>query len=384
MNIFVLGLTKTGKTTIAGRVAKKLSYELVSGSTWVKSRYVPPPGVVVGSPDYLRDITNYSCSQLASNPNVCVDYIHAHHCVEEGFLVIEGLRNPRDFTLLFRPDEDLLILLNYPNNPIVPSDFERHGVRVIRDTVEWMTSTGILDPSRVLKINLGGLHGDVDPPANDRYETPMPIACRNLDEAIENVLGWVGKASPMPRKSSTHREYVCPNNVWVDNRVLQDMDPEAKGWTKGRIFAVNSYKGHSLTFEVLLGTGAVFSYVPAHMIRWMEPGSEESVDLLEEKDLTYALCPEGRISVDSYNLLTGEKAKAFFVRQNRWVQALYLFTVDWVDDNLLLHAMALENGQVALLPSHKVLFGKATELPRYRKLHQEWRTSTTDFNGWVT
>lgn len=377
MNIFVLGMTKTGKTTVADRIAQKMGYERVSGSTWVKNRYVVPPGMVVGSPEYLQGITAYSCEALASNPDACVDFIRANHNVSEGFLVIEGLRNPRDFTLLFRPNEDLLILLNYPDNPVVPSEFERHGVRAIRDIAEWMVTTGMLNPDRVLKINLGGLHGDRLPLANERYETPMPIACRNLDEAMEACLAWVTKSSPMEKVSKVHREFTSTGWVWVDNRVLYDLDPTVTGWTRGRIFAVNSYKGHALTFEVLLEGGAVYSYVPAHMLRWINPSKnhQDSVKL-EEKDLTYALCPGDRIVVNAYGLLTGEKCKAFFVRENLWLEALYLFTVDWVDDNLLLHALALENGRVALLPSHKVLFGDSTELPKYKKLHAEWTNST--------
>lgn len=377
MSIFVLGMTKTGKTTLAYQLPKYTGYARAGGSAWVKARYAPPPGVEMGSPEYLQGITAYSCEALRANPNACVDYIRAHHDVDEGYLIIEGLRNPRDFTLLFRPERDRVILLNYPENPIVPTDFERHGVRAIRDTLEWMVTTGMMDPARILKINLGGLHGTTNPAANDRYENPMPISCRNLDEAMEASIAWVQKTNPFhplePRK--VHATFTSPFQVWVDNRVLHDMDPTVTGWTPGRAYVVNSYKGHALTFEVLLNNGAVFSYVPAHMLRWVSP--ETATHAFEAKDLTYALCPSDTIVVNAYDLLVGEKCKAYFVRPGVWENALYLFTVDWVDDNLLLHAVALDNGQVALLPSHKVIFGNGTELPKYKKLHVEWTESTT-------
>lgn len=374
-------MTKTGKTTVSDRLVKTTGYERVSGSTWVKARYAPPPGVEMGSQEYLRGITAYSCEALKANPNACVDYIRAHHDVDGGCLILEGLRNPRDFTLLFRPEHDRVILLNYPENPIVPTDFERHGVRAIRDTLEWMVTTGMLDPARILKINLGGLHGTTNPAANERYETPMPIACRNLDEAMDASVAWVAKTNPGTPPSQVLAKVhapIYPFPVWVDNRVLHDMDPTVTGWTRGRAYAVNSYKGHAPTFEVLLENGAVFSYVPAHMLwwKWLNPGDSRP-EKYEAKDLTYALCPDGTITVNAYDLLVGEKCKAYFVRPGVCENALYLFTVDWVDDNLLLHAVALDNGQVALLPSHKVLFGKGTELPKYKKLHQEWTKSTT-------
>lgn len=54
------------------------------------------------------------------------------------------------------------------------------------------------------------------------------------------------------------------------------------------------------------------------------------------------------------------------------LHANLIASVDWYDGNDLLHFVALMNGQFALLPSHKLMFG-ICELPDYKKLRAEWR-----------
>ena len=52
----------------------------------------------------------------------------------------------------------------------------------------------------------------------------------------------------------------------------------------------------------------------------------------------------------------------------------YIASIDWYCGNDLLHFIALANGQFALLPSHKIMFGDGDEpLPDYEKLRAEWR-----------
>src|SRR6202030_1289981 len=59
-------------------------------------------------------------------------------------LIIEGCRNPSDFTQLFDPMHDIVIFLNRDNNPHQTTLFET-GILVINSYVNWLANTQLLD-----------------------------------------------------------------------------------------------------------------------------------------------------------------------------------------------------------------------------------------------
>jgi hypothetical protein len=139
----------------------------------------------------------------------------------------------------------------------------------------------------------------------------------------------------------------------------------------GAIFSVSSYPGHALTFQALLDGGGVFSYLPLSALvdpRRYDPKAEN----LTLDELLYHDCKDEEIVVHRFPMLR-RPARVFFRTRGRWMGARYLFTVDWWRGNDLLHALKLENGQLAALPSHKILFGKEGPLPEYKKLRQTYR-----------
>jgi hypothetical protein len=206
------------------------------------------------------------------------------------------------------------------------------------------------------------------------YETPMPIACKNLDEAMEFAVRWAQPKVWVRPRLPEHRVHVSIPRMMarVEDRVLFDDNPEVTGWTPCRILAVSSYPGHSLTFQILLDNGSLFSYVPPHRLRF-DTSNEEIQTRLDLKDLVYFDCPDDVVEVIELDSLPAH-CRAYFVNRDLWMDATHLFTIDWPLGNHLLHAVGLENGQLALLPSHKVLFGsKVTDtLPPYKKLHATW------------
>jgi hypothetical protein len=142
-------------------------------------------------------------------------------------------------------------------------------------------------------------------------------------------------------------------------------------WVNGKIFSVSSYKGHALTFQVLLSNGAVFSYLPLHAVvqrrKWKPEGEHFALE-----ELLYHDCKSNHVCAHRFPALAGT-VQAYFKLSQKWCSGRYLFTVDWYRGNEQLHLIALDNGQFCALPSHKVLFGRvAQKLPPYQKLRQIW------------
>jgi hypothetical protein len=138
----------------------------------------------------------------------------------------------------------------------------------------------------------------------------------------------------------------------------------------GKIFALSSYKGHALTFQVLLASGALFSYLPIHaLVVGERSGVELSLD-----ELLYHDCRDSLIAVHRFPALAGV-VQVHFKKRDLWLSGSYHLSVDWYRGNDLLHLVQLENGQLCALPSHKILFGTGPEgrgFPGYKKMRQTW------------
>lgn len=167
----------------------------------------------------------------------------------------------------------------------------------------------------------------------------------------------------------------------VLSEFLYDMDPTFQGKTEPcTVFAVSSYKGHYPTFKILLKNGSLFDYIPAHALL---VGTTTPVHSLTLGDLCYfKACPDMNITVNVHATLAGPFCKrvCWMPRTAGWVNITqYICTIDWFQDNHNAHLVVLENGQVAFVPNHKVLFlTKPTEdkvlvFQPYKKLHQEWK-----------
>ena len=164
---------------------------------------------------------------------------------------------------------------------------------------------------------------------------------------------------------------IVPFRVYVKRDYLFDRDSSYQGqFDEATVFALSSYPGDALTFQILLKNGCLFSYIPIQALqqhdRLIDP-------LFSEEDLVFRNSPSAAIAVTQYPFLEGE-ILGFFRRSNLWASGRYIVTIDWYEDNEQFHLVALENGQYALLPNHKIKF-KTTErsFPAYKKLHQTWR-----------
>ena len=158
-------------------------------------------------------------------------------------------------------------------------------------------------------------------------------------------------------------------NVFVQRKFMFSMDENIKGVMKAEIFSVSSYENEALTFQMILEDGAMFSYVPIHLISHQKKVKNP----LKMDDLIYHNCPSMDFVLHSYDFLQNSSPICYFKNANRWLKGEYLFTLEWYDDNLNAHLIKLENGQFAFLPSHKINFKGEKKLEKYHKIRETWR-----------
>ena len=158
---------------------------------------------------------------------------------------------------------------------------------------------------------------------------------------------------------------IPPLKVWIESKHLGLQE----GYEHGYAFAIQSYKGRALQFHVLLESGAHFRHIPLH---WLLhdlnprlPGTHQ-LHLLQLWD-----CFSYRPVVTVFDLLKGYQCDCI-LKDEDVQQGTYWFTVDWLpdsesesgfllqpDQNKCAHVIMLDNGQVAALPTNRIVFKDA-------------------------
>lgn len=158
---------------------------------------------------------------------------------------------------------------------------------------------------------------------------------------------------------------IPPLKVWIEGRRLGLKE----GYEHGYAFAIQSYKGRALQFHVLLESGAHYRHVPLHwLLHDLNPRLPDihQLHLLQLWD-----CFSYRPLVTVFDLLKGYQCDCILKNEDV-IQGEYWFTVDWLPDNesesgFLLqpdqnkcaHVIMLDNGQVAALPTNRIVFKDA-------------------------
>lgn len=363
MRIFVLGRSHTGKSPFARRVAEALGIRHAGASAWVRERYPEPrPADAATAAERARfvdAITAFATAELRRDPNVSVAALRQRVLAGEA-CVIEGMRNPYDFTCMFDPRTDHAVFLEYTQAQ-PPTVFER-GLDVIAQYLAWLEEAALLDAGRVHTYRFSA-YGELGVPAPD-----------TLEHAILDFVARAPRVEPIaaPATARVHVQ-IPPIRISVRAEYLYNMDPARIGELRAcTAFTVSSYVGNAPTFQILLADGAVFSYVPPNAL----VNAPVTAPALELADLVYHDCKSVDIAVQAFDALRGP-VLAYFKRRDLWLTATYLFTIDWYTGNEMLHCLALANGQYALLPSHKVKFGDHPPgFEPYKKIKREWVTGT--------
>lgn len=155
MKIFIVGLPKSGRTTVAKALAEGLEYfNYVNSATWKMEKFRDQkPGE--HNQQYKEDYKKFLVTILVSNPNIVSDNINnlIDNCHKPENFVIDGIHSPKDFANLFDYNEDLVVFLNRTDNEFEYEDYENIGISVMRDYCFWLSSVSLLPKDRWLEFN---------------------------------------------------------------------------------------------------------------------------------------------------------------------------------------------------------------------------------------
>jgi hypothetical protein len=375
MNVFVLGPSRSGKTPMARHLAAATGLRHVKAGAWVRERFARP-APADDAPDaeraaFVAAITRFAIDELRADPWVSIDHLAAAGLDVPS--VIEGIRNPMDFVHAFDPRHDVVIWLDAANIAITPTAFER-GLDVIDAYLAWLAANGLSDAGNVWRCKFSAF----------RRTDPGAVLGDTLDDAIEDAikqctlrLGPSALAQGERAKATAVRVHaeIPPMPLHVCAEYLYGMDPARVGeLVPCTPFTISSYPGEAPTFQIRIADGAIFSYVPpSALIDPTQPSFGRGPEL-DLTDLAYHNCVDEQICVHAHSALRGS-VLAYFKHKDAWLPGTYRFSVEWWTGNQVLHAILLEQGQLALLPHHKLKFGAghAPGFAPYRKLRRTWR-----------
>jgi hypothetical protein len=154
-NLFVLGHSRAGKTSVAEKIAAELGWARVSASDWARAGYAAAALPDADPSTFVARITAWSMARLREDPDVCVTYVRSRHRLEDGGFVIEGIRNPRDFIHLSDPRHDAAVILHNGAVAGAATPFET-GISVIASYLRWVHEAGWTDEERVFDCTFPG------------------------------------------------------------------------------------------------------------------------------------------------------------------------------------------------------------------------------------
>ena len=161
-------------------------------------------------------------------------------------------------------------------------------------------------------------------------------------------------------------------DTFVKKEYLYNLETGHGEFVKGTIIFINSYPGHQPTFDLLLEDGSVFCYLPVMALSSCETNMckedplpclktclSENFIMFENKELENKICQ-------------------VFDEAKKWYSfGSLIVTLEWPNENQLLHLVVLDSGQYAIIENSKILFTdkkvKVTQLPNVKKLRQEWK-----------
>lgn len=155
MKIFIVGLPRSGRTTVAKALVEAHSYQYIDAMSWVRSTFRE---INKGEHphQYEDEYQQYLTKRMNVNPWFVTDHIYEMMKVEgdeETIFVVDGIASPRDFTTLFDYRQDVVVFLNRTDSDHEFRDHESIGISTIRDYCFWMTAAGLIDKKRWLEYN---------------------------------------------------------------------------------------------------------------------------------------------------------------------------------------------------------------------------------------
>lgn len=147
MKIFIIGISKTGKSTLSIYLSNKYNLEHIQSSLSIRNSFEYKESDFNNKQDFINAITQYSIELNQKVPNFISTYIKNNYDLTKN-IIIEGIRNPNNFFDLFNINEDKVIFLDYLNNEVKQTKFE-NGINIIKDYLNWNLELNIIQKNRI-------------------------------------------------------------------------------------------------------------------------------------------------------------------------------------------------------------------------------------------
>ena len=186
MNIFILGLPKSGKTTVATAIAKLNGWEYIDPTSWFKDSFrSKKPNEKEGL--YEDEFHQYVIEEMKNAPNKMIDGVLDFGGYDQvPVLVVDGLTCPRDFISLFDYKKDVVVFLNRTDNDHDFKDYENISTLVMRDYCVWMAAYSLLDKNRWLEYNFQ-IPGDNSDTVKELGAKNSVVIVRGIDKVVPHL-----------------------------------------------------------------------------------------------------------------------------------------------------------------------------------------------------
>jgi len=173
MQIFVLGKTKTGKSTLSQILQQNKDIPIYEAGAWARQEFSLRDSRIQDefSPQFKEDLTQYALDILAHNPHHSFEQYQKwkskNHCPN---VIISGVRNPDDFFNMTQLDSNNLVIFITSNKQFEGSlEFFEQGLEIIKNYIRWknkihpffnvieISEQDIANNSESLTLNLKGL-----------------------------------------------------------------------------------------------------------------------------------------------------------------------------------------------------------------------------------
>ena len=150
MKIFIIGATKSGKTTLAEKLSKKYNFKHIKASALIRDIFPKNESDFKSKQEFTEAITKFSLDINRKDPYIVSRYLRTSNNLDQN-CIIEGIRNPNDFFELFDIANDKVILLKHENSDLKETEFEK-GIEIIKDYLLWNLRVEIIHPKRFHEI----------------------------------------------------------------------------------------------------------------------------------------------------------------------------------------------------------------------------------------
>lgn len=154
MQIFILGKTKSGKSTLA-QIFEKHDYVTYEAGAWAREEFdqINSGSNEEFSSEFKENLTNYALGKLKEDCYYSVKkYEKFLTTTDKKNKVIIGVRNPDDFLQMLRMDkENVVVFINSKNKLSGSLELFEEGLNIIKEYIDWRKKLG--NPIEFIEID---------------------------------------------------------------------------------------------------------------------------------------------------------------------------------------------------------------------------------------